>query len=282
MSLATSFESIYFSELDSTNEEARRRLLSAAITVPTVISAGMQTRGRGSRGRVWASPLGKGLYFSIVHPAPGVLSLKHPALSKQNPIFDADWSFFTRTAGLACALVLQQEIGLDIQLKPVNDLYLQGRKLGGILCESIFGEAGASLLSHLSHQGNLPQYVFPLNAGSSLYACKGIITGIGINLRQSVEVEDFCQAEERLPVLENTSTGFIDPVQGVNQPISLEEALPPAIFAQWLNRGEELILNHLVQTITAEVDSLYQRLLWEAGFVDILLEKTAAIQFHSS
>jgi len=274
MSLTTGFETVYFAELDSTNEEARRRLMANALTLPTVISAGKQTQGRGSRGRVWASPPGKGLYFSIVHPAPGVFSLKHPALSRQSPIFDADWSFFTRTAGLACALVLQQEIGLDIQLKPINDLYLQGRKLGGILCESIFGEAQSS--------STLPQDVFPMHAGSSLYACKGIITGIGINLRQSIEVEDFCQTEERQASTEQSLTSLGLSVQGLNQPISLEEALPPAIFAQWLNRGEELILNHLIQLITAEVDSLYHRLLWEVGFVDILLEKTASIQFHSS
>ena len=262
MSLTTGFETVYFPEIDSTNEEARRRLLSNVLTAPTVISAGRQTQGRGSRGRIWASPLGKGLYFSIVHPAPGVLSLKHPALSKQNPIFDADWSFFTRTAGLACALVLQQEIGLDIQLKPINDLYLQGRKLGGILCESIFGEAQTSSC--------LPQDVFQMHASSSLYACKGIITGIGINLRQSAEVEDFCHRGEE------------ESRQAINSPISLEESLPPAIFTQWLNRGEELILTHLIQLITTEVDSLYHRLLWEVGFVDILLEKTEAIQFHSS
>jgi biotin-(acetyl-CoA carboxylase) ligase len=262
MSLTTGFETVYFPEIDSTNEEARHRLLANALTAPTVISAGRQTQGRGSRGRVWSSPPGKGIYFSIVHPSPGVLSLKHPAFSKQSPIFDADWSFFTRTAGLACALVLQKEIGLDIQLKPINDLYLQGRKLGGILCESIFGEAQLT--------STLPQDVFPMNAGSSLYACKGIITGIGINLRQSAEVEDFCR------------TGEEESRQAINSPISLEEALPPAIFTQWLNRGEELILNHLIQLITTEVDSLYHRLLWEADFVDTLLEKTAAIQFHSS
>ena len=257
MPLSSAFESVYFPELDSTNEEARRRLMAATLNAATVISAGRQSQGRGSRGRTWASPLGKGLYFSIVHPAPGILSLKHPSSDKPTPIFDADWSFFTRTAGLACALVLRQEMGLDIQLKPVNDLYLQGRKLGGILCESIFGEAQTAR--------RLPQDVFQMNAGSSLYACKGIITGIGINLRQSAEVEDFCR------------TGEEENRQAVNSPISLEEALPSAIFAQWLSRGEDLILSHLIQCIAIEVDSLYQRLLWEEGFENYLLDKVAAI-----
>jgi biotin-(acetyl-CoA carboxylase) ligase len=270
------FESLYYPELDSTNEEARRRLLSSdqELKIPLIIRAGSQSAGRGSRGRNWFSPPGMGLYFSIVHPKPGVLSLKAPDGNKQGAAqpLNPDWALCTRAAGLACAQILREETGLQIQLKPINDLYVQSRKLGGILCESIFGQEPATTSVTLSQTPS----------------CRGLITGIGINLRQSEAVEAFCRTEER-PVQIGQSNLASYPLQdeaelpsmviGANQPISLQDCLPAAVFSQWLDQRELLMQEKLVRTFAERVDTLYQRLFWEEGYSQILLAETSAIQY---
>jgi BirA family biotin operon repressor/biotin-[acetyl-CoA-carboxylase] ligase len=59
----------HFAEIDSTNEEALRWGREGAPHF-ALVTADMQTAGRGRRGRSWNSPGGKGLYLSlIVRPA---------------------------------------------------------------------------------------------------------------------------------------------------------------------------------------------------------------------
>lgn len=136
------FKHIHLATVDSTNEAARRLLAEGGITGLTCITADEQTAGKGTRGRIWCSPRGAGLYLSIVHSA-AVCVL---------PVTD----FYTQAAGVACAEVLHKLYGLDIRIKPVNDLYVDGKKLGGILTESLLRE-------------------------NKLQA---VITGIGINTRE--------------------------------------------------------------------------------------------------
>ncbi len=132
-----------YDSLDSTNEEAKRLLASGKITGLTAITASRQTAGKGTRGRVWVSPPGCGLYLSIVHPM-------------QVPCHAAPLTpVFTLAAGVACAETLAELTGLSFQLKPINDIYLAGGKLGGILTESIVRDN----------------------------CLRAVITGIGINLR---------------------------------------------------------------------------------------------------
>jgi BirA family transcriptional regulator, biotin operon repressor / biotin---[acetyl-CoA-carboxylase] ligase len=85
----------------------------------TVVVAGEQLEGRGSRGRSWHSPPG-GLWLSaLFRPrsagAVEVISLR---------------------VGLALAKVLDQFAASRVRLKWPNDLMLNDRKLGGILCEA--------------------------------------------------------------------------------------------------------------------------------------------------
>lgn len=81
-----------------------------------------QSAGRGRRGKVWQSPLAAGLLFTLGlkrHWVPEVLYLA---------------SLLT---GLAMAEVISKRVseGSDVQVKWPNDLYINGRKLAGILCE---------------------------------------------------------------------------------------------------------------------------------------------------
>lgn len=101
-------------EIDSSNSELMRRT-RAGQHEPTLLVAEHQTAGRGRMGRVWQSQGGDSLTFS--------LSL---GLQPQ------DWSGLSLAVGLSLAESLHPDVGL----KWPNDLWFQGRKLGGILVEA--------------------------------------------------------------------------------------------------------------------------------------------------
>ncbi len=114
-------------ETGSTNTDllaqARRGDLS-----PTVRVATRQTAGRGRRGREWHSAQhvpGASLAFSVSLP----LDLTEGAGQR--------WSGLSLAVGVALAEALDPAV----QLKWPNDLWWQGRKLGGILIESSHGVA---------------------------------------------------------------------------------------------------------------------------------------------
>jgi BirA family transcriptional regulator, biotin operon repressor / biotin---[acetyl-CoA-carboxylase] ligase len=108
-----------FRSIGSTNDAARE-LGAAGAAAGTVVLAEEQTAGRGRAGRGWSSVEGLGLWFSIaIRPA------GEPAMSTL-PI----------RAGLAIATALDAWTDHSSpQLKWPNDIILDGRKLGGILCE---------------------------------------------------------------------------------------------------------------------------------------------------
>ncbi len=108
----------YFDRVSSTMDVIHQ--LAADGAVPgTAVIAGEQLEGRGSRGRTWHSPVG-GLWVSVVLKPPAVEGLEVISL---------------RT-GLAVAEAIQSLVPKPVQLKWPNDLMLEGRKLGGVLCEA--------------------------------------------------------------------------------------------------------------------------------------------------
>jgi biotin-(acetyl-CoA carboxylase) ligase len=173
------FEIRHYAELDSTNEEAKRLLAQGEIQRPVILRTDCQTAGKGTQGRQWFSPPGAGLYFSIVHPFENTTgwrlgegasdwlseNITGGASIPEIPLTP----LFTLAAGVACAETLASLTGLTIQLKPINDLYVEGRKLGGILTESLISEN----------------------------RCKALITGIGINIREHNEIQIGCDQENR-------------------------------------------------------------------------------------
>ena len=108
----------------STNDSAKA-LARAGAPAGTVVTAAGQACGRGTKGRRWDSPRGFGLYASVI--------LKPPA--------DV-LAFLPLAAGMAARSAVKKSAGVDARLRWPNDLVWEGRKLGGILCESGFtGEA---------------------------------------------------------------------------------------------------------------------------------------------
>lgn len=112
--------------VDSTN----RVLMDGNATAdPQALIAEFQSAGRGRRGRTWRSPFGANLYLSLAWTYP----LWPPALPA-----------LSLAVGVVCARELLNVAGLDgLRLKWPNDLWLDGRKLGGILIEQR-GESGGT------------------------------------------------------------------------------------------------------------------------------------------
>ncbi|NLF80504.1 MAG: biotin--[acetyl-CoA-carboxylase] ligase [Clostridia bacterium] len=114
-------------ELDSTNNEAKR-LLAQGFTGQGLILAESQQAGRGRLGRSFFSPRGSGVYMSLIL-RPGA------ATESILPL--------TTMAAVAVTEAIKQLCGLRPEIKWVNDVYLQGKKICGILTEAESGlEAG--------------------------------------------------------------------------------------------------------------------------------------------
>lgn len=106
--------------VDSTNSEAERRL-AAGSPVPLVILAQAQTQGRGRRGRSWHSPAQGNLYLSFVF---------RPRLEPSR------MQDFTLWMGLTVCELVANFCKLSPGLKWPNDLFVNGRKAGGMLTEA--------------------------------------------------------------------------------------------------------------------------------------------------
>jgi BirA family biotin operon repressor/biotin-[acetyl-CoA-carboxylase] ligase len=92
-----------------------------------------QTDGKGRGDRVWESPPG-GLYLSIISPSHSLLPL---------------------IAGIS---VIQTLVGLDnrLRLKWPNDIILDGKKVGGILCEGDSKHAVVGIGINLNNSPSFP------------------------------------------------------------------------------------------------------------------------------
>jgi len=104
---------------DSTNERARE-LVEAGAPGGTVVTASEQTAGRGRQGRIWTAPEGKALLYSaVLRP----LGERHLLLPLAVPL-------------AVCAAAESLRPGIECQVKWPNDIWLEGRKLAGILIEA--------------------------------------------------------------------------------------------------------------------------------------------------
>ena len=103
----------------STNRDARQAAEDGA-PHGSVIVALRQQSGRGRRGRSFFSPEG-GLYLSVV---------LRPKISLR------DGQFLTTAAAVAVYKAVKEVCGIDLDIKWVNDLYRNGKKICGILTEA--------------------------------------------------------------------------------------------------------------------------------------------------
>ena len=111
---------VLYDTIDSTNIEAKKMALNGAEDGTVVISR-QQTAGRGRLGRGFFSPP-EGLYLSIVI----------------KPDFDLSKAvLITSAAAVAVAEAIEEVTGQEAKIKWVNDVYVNDKKVCGILTEGI-------------------------------------------------------------------------------------------------------------------------------------------------
>lgn len=136
---------VHLATVGSTMDEARR-MAEAGADHGTVVVADEQTQGRGRLDRTWFSPRGSLMATLVLRPwmPPHVLSL------------------LTLAAGLSLARSMEKLLGAPARLKWPNDVWLEGKKVAGILTESRFeGNRARFVLLGLGVNGDARATEFP-------------------------------------------------------------------------------------------------------------------------
>ena len=113
-----------FNELDSTNNYLKKSG-SIGVMENKLVIALSQTGGRGRMGRTFYSPNGTGIYFSM---------LLHPKFSAEKSLF------LTVMAAVSVAEAVMKYNKNDVKIKWVNDIYIDGKKVCGILTEGVINK----------------------------------------------------------------------------------------------------------------------------------------------
>lgn len=108
--------------VDSTNQEVKRRALEGAGEGLVVLSE-EQTAGKGRKGRSFFSPVGTGIYMSV---------LFRPTEEQSKDVV-----LVTTAASVAVCRAIRKVLGEEPEIKWVNDVYLRGKKICGILTEAV-------------------------------------------------------------------------------------------------------------------------------------------------
>ena len=140
---------IFFDELKSTNYFLSEKLkVDNSIGEGLVICADYQTQGRGQATNSWESERGKNLLFSL--------------LLRPINIFASEQFLISQIVALSIKDVLETFLEKNISIKWPNDIYVQDKKIAGILIENTL-------------------------CGSTI---KESIVGVGLNVNQEIFVSD--------------------------------------------------------------------------------------------
>ncbi|MEY4012917.1 MAG: hypothetical protein RIT22_2041 [Bacteroidota bacterium] len=118
--------------IDSTNEFLKGLSAQQDLENFTVVTAENQTKGKGQRGAVWNSEVGKNLIMSV---------LVRDFLTDINAIFNLNIAF-----SLAVIAALKKKNIPDLSIKWPNDILSANKKIGGILIENSI-KSDAAILS---------------------------------------------------------------------------------------------------------------------------------------
>lgn len=109
-----------FDTVTSTNDIAKE--LCKDNKGDILVVADGQTNGRGRQGKSFFSPSGSGLYFSMV-------------FNTDSPAFN--FTGVTCAVAVACARAIEKLCNLNVKIKWVNDIYIENKKVCGILVQSV-------------------------------------------------------------------------------------------------------------------------------------------------
>jgi BirA family biotin operon repressor/biotin-[acetyl-CoA-carboxylase] ligase len=115
------FKEIHLAACDSTSDYLKRNITRLEVDFPVAVSAAVQTAGRGRENRAWISPENLGIYVTFGFHLPDQRSL----------------SLLSIASGIAVCAMLRKWTGKEFALKWPNDILVDGKKIAGILCETI-------------------------------------------------------------------------------------------------------------------------------------------------
>ena len=170
------YDIIYLDKTDSTNSHARRHIDS--LDNLSVVTATEQTSGRGQGTHIWHSEAGLNLLASIV--------LKKEVLS----IIPASGQSLISLAAAQSVKKLLDRYGIQAWIKPPNDIYVEDRKICGILIEhSLRGSAISWSIVGIGL--NVNQSIFPPelpNPTSMTLECRGRHFNIDDILEELIDI----------------------------------------------------------------------------------------------
>jgi BirA family biotin operon repressor/biotin-[acetyl-CoA-carboxylase] ligase len=140
---------VHFRLTDSTNEQARA-LAVAGAPHGTLVTADEQSAGRGRQGRVWTAPPCSALLMSVV-------------------LRD-----LSETLPLAAAVAVSEALPVEARIKWPNDVWIEGRKVAGILVEARPQEGWAVLGIGL----NVTTEEFPAELNATSLRLSGVPIGV--------------------------------------------------------------------------------------------------------
>jgi BirA family biotin operon repressor/biotin-[acetyl-CoA-carboxylase] ligase len=132
---------IHFDTIDSTNSWTKKNAETLDPNQLTCVTALEQTSGRGRFFRKWVSPKGQNIYatvyFCLPHGCPYIIN-------------------FGQILSLSTIAVLKKK-GFSPQIKWPNDILLAGKKVAGILCETLIFEDRIGVILGVGINVNMSQ-----------------------------------------------------------------------------------------------------------------------------
>lgn len=193
-----------YDTINSTNKRAWE-LSNSGIKIPFVVTAKIQTAGRGQRGNQWQSTEG-GLYLSLI------LNLNLPIQKANHIILFSIWGIVNQL----------RQLSIPVQIKWLNDLMLYNHKLGGILSET------------RSQKETLKQVVIGVGINY-----ENQVQENGISLKKWQQEYTHCQINSLSEMKQIVSVGIL---QGYH--LYLAEGINSIVknYNDWLNSLNKLVL----------------------------------------
>lgn len=187
---------------DSTNSQLMQKVQDRLVTQPGyTLVAEAQTAGRGRRGRNWYSPFAASLYFSMYwRLEQGIQAAMGLSL----------------VVAIAIARMLKQQYQVEAKVKWPNDVYVDGKKLCGILVE-LAGQAhaGCDVIIGIGMNIRLPQQA--LNNIDQQYIDLANASGQVIDRNLLVALLQQQLVSLLAEFSENGFAGFVDEFDQYNQ-----------------------------------------------------------------
>jgi BirA family biotin operon repressor/biotin-[acetyl-CoA-carboxylase] ligase len=208
--------------IDSTNEFLKGLSAQQDLENFTVVTAENQTKGKGQRGAVWNSEVGKNLIMSV---------LVRDFLTDINAIFNLNIAF-----SLAVIAALKKKNIPDLSIKWPNDILSANKKIGGILIENSI-KSDAAILSIVGLGLNVNQTNFEgLPKASSLSIVIGqnldkeellseIMANLEKNVAESIQnptnlrqqyVDLIYKKDIPMPFMNQNNKKFMGIIQGIS------------------------------------------------------------------